>query len=115
MEASRKVGIGRPDADRLAASVHTANTSGYTEGHPLSWLEEPVRDTISEERRREIIGLGFPDDGYDYLKHLRQGHAAAATNAAELPNEARDMPPEQAAGDSFGGEAMQRLSGTEIP
>ena len=106
MEASRKVGIGRPDADRLAASVHIANTSGNTEGHPLFWLEEPQRDTISEERRKEIIGLGFPNDGYDYLKHLRQGHAAAATNAAEPPKEAGDKPPEQAAGDSFGGEPM---------
>ena len=114
MEASRKVGIGRPDADRLAASVHIANTSGYTEGHPLSWLEEPERDTISEERRREIIGLGFPDDGYDYLKHLRQGHAAVATKAAELPKEAEDMLPEQAAGDSFGGEPFRRLCRTEV-
>eukprot|EP01023_Acetabularia_acetabulum_P039341 TRINITY_DN3784_c0_g1_i1.p1 TRINITY_DN3784_c0_g1~~TRINITY_DN3784_c0_g1_i1.p1 ORF type:complete len:338 (-),score=69.47 TRINITY_DN3784_c0_g1_i1:35-1048(-) len=26
---------------------------------------------LSEEKRREIVELGFPDDGYDYLKHLR--------------------------------------------
>lgn len=28
-------------------------------------------DPDAEARRREIIDLGFPDDGYDYLKHLR--------------------------------------------
>ncbi|EFJ39629.1 hypothetical protein VOLCADRAFT_100746 [Volvox carteri f. nagariensis] len=27
--------------------------------------------TLSEERRRELLALGFPDDGYDYLRHLR--------------------------------------------
>ncbi|GLI61074.1 hypothetical protein VaNZ11_003339, partial [Volvox africanus] len=26
---------------------------------------------LSEERRRELLALGFPDDGYDYLKHMR--------------------------------------------
>ncbi|GIL81302.1 hypothetical protein Vretifemale_10341, partial [Volvox reticuliferus] len=26
---------------------------------------------LSEERRRELLSLGFPDDGYDYLKHMR--------------------------------------------
>ncbi|CAD7701346.1 unnamed protein product [Ostreobium quekettii] len=26
---------------------------------------------MSEERRREIVRLGLPDDGYDYLRHLR--------------------------------------------
>eukprot|EP01026_Neomeris_dumetosa_P044248 TRINITY_DN3723_c0_g1_i3.p2 TRINITY_DN3723_c0_g1~~TRINITY_DN3723_c0_g1_i3.p2 ORF type:complete len:563 (-),score=104.11 TRINITY_DN3723_c0_g1_i3:388-2076(-) len=26
---------------------------------------------LSEEKRREIVELGLPDDGYDYLKHLR--------------------------------------------
>lgn len=26
---------------------------------------------MSEERRRELVEMGFPDDGYDYLKHMR--------------------------------------------
>ena len=27
---------------------------------------------ISEARRKELIALGFPDDGYDYIAHLKQ-------------------------------------------
>jgi len=49
-------------------------------GNPLSWLNE--EDSIwgggqvgtsglDESRRQELIELGFDDDGYDYLKHLR--------------------------------------------
>ncbi|KAL2610403.1 hypothetical protein R1flu_028976 [Riccia fluitans] len=30
------------------------------------------RKGIAEEKRRELIELGFPDDGYDYLQHLRK-------------------------------------------
>ncbi len=26
---------------------------------------------MTEERRRELLALGFPDDGYDYLLHMR--------------------------------------------
>ena len=27
---------------------------------------------MTESRRKELIALGFPDDGYDYLHHLKQ-------------------------------------------
>lgn len=37
----------------------------------MSYLQEPPPDNMTEERRRELIELGFPDDGYDYLKHMR--------------------------------------------
>ena len=41
-------------------------------GHPLALLEAEAADySLSEEQRCEIIGLGLPDDGYDYLRHLR--------------------------------------------
>jgi protein LTV1 len=36
--------------------------------------DKPV---LSEARRRELLDLGFPDDGYDYLAHLRTIGAAA--------------------------------------
>lgn len=35
------------------------------------WQDEASVVQISEERRREIVDFGFPDDGYDYLKHLK--------------------------------------------
>ena len=35
------------------------------------WQDEAPVVQVSEERRREIVDLGFPDDGYDYLKHLK--------------------------------------------
>ena len=34
--------------------------------------EGPVLQ-LPEDRRRELVSLGFPDDGYDYLKHLKEG------------------------------------------
>ena len=57
----------------------------YPPHHPLAWLQEEERDDISEERRKELIELGFPDDGYDYLKHMRvlgRGQASLDTSAA---------------------------------
>lgn len=49
-------------------------------GNPLSWLKEEEgiwgggqvgTSGLDESRRQELIELGFDDDGYDYLKHLR--------------------------------------------
>lgn len=34
-------------------------------------MQEPPSDNMTEERRRELVEMGFPDDGYDYLKHMR--------------------------------------------
>jgi hypothetical protein len=40
--------------------------------HPLSFLFENEEDQVqSEEQRQEIISMGLPDDGYNYLKHMR--------------------------------------------
>lgn len=69
VEVSRGVGIGRPDAE--AATGAAVQGSRYPPGHPLSFLQEPPPDNMSEQRRQELIQLGFPDDGYDYLKHMR--------------------------------------------
>eukprot|EP00884_Botryococcus_braunii_P023517 jgi/Botrbrau1/984/Bobra.114_1s0024.1 len=68
--ASKNIGVGRPDPEAVAAAGR-ARSARYPVGHPLSFLEELESTPISEERRQELIELGFPDDGYDYLKHLR--------------------------------------------
>ena len=74
MEASRGAGtISGPDVD-AATDKHQVDTTNrrYPPGHPLAWLEEEhLKGDISNERRKELIELGFPDDGYDYLKHVR--------------------------------------------
>ena len=46
---------------------------------------------ISEARRRELLDFGFPDDGYDYLKHCRvlgRGSAGLERRAAGGTGEA---------------------------
>ncbi len=46
---------------------------------------------VLEACRREIVGLGLPDDGYDYLQHLRvpggQGRVEGLPEAADVPDE----------------------------
>jgi hypothetical protein len=40
--------------------------------HPIAFLYENEEDQVqSEEQRQEIISMGLPDDGYNYLKHMR--------------------------------------------
>ena len=51
---------GRPDHSAIIAELR-----GGQEAAPVLQLPE--------EKRREIVALGFPDDGYDYLKHLKEG------------------------------------------
>ena len=99
IEANKGVGVGRPDMDLLEERHHQESLQGrrYPAGHPLSWLDdEESQAALSEECRKQILDLGFPDDGYDYLKHMRvlgrgkgQGlssaagpHGAASTEAA---------------------------------
>eukprot|EP00208_Stichococcus_sp_RCC1054_P008316 CAMPEP_0206152686 /NCGR_PEP_ID=MMETSP1473-20131121/39454_1 /ASSEMBLY_ACC=CAM_ASM_001109 /TAXON_ID=1461547 /ORGANISM="Stichococcus sp, Strain RCC1054" /LENGTH=573 /DNA_ID=CAMNT_0053550251 /DNA_START=115 /DNA_END=1835 /DNA_ORIENTATION=- len=69
VDVNRRVGIGRVDEEAAAAS--TSGGGRYPPGHPLAWLQDPVRDNLTAERRAELLGMGFPDDGYDYLKHMR--------------------------------------------
>lgn len=35
------------------------------------WLDIENRD-LTDDERREILELGLPDDGYNYLKHIRR-------------------------------------------
>lgn len=46
--------------DEDAAYFEGCYDDGYDDG-----------EEMTEERRRELIALGFPDDGYDYLRHMR--------------------------------------------
>ena len=94
----RGVGVGRPDMDLLEERHHQESMQGreYPPGHPLSWLaEEEGQEALSEERRKQNLDLGFPDDGYDYLKHLRvlgkgkgEGLSSAAGPAAAVSADA---------------------------
>lgn len=47
--------------------------------------EQPL-DKMSDQQRQELIQLGYPDDGYDYLKHLR---AAGRGGTAQLTGTCR--------------------------
>lgn len=75
--------------DQLGVHDQPQPTPGrYPPGHPLAFLNE--QQPLSEERRREIIALGFPDDGYDYLKHLRRRGAVAASVERSHAEQAAD-------------------------
>lgn len=40
--------------------------------HPMAFMYNEDDDAPpTEEERQEIIGMGLPDDGYNYLKHMR--------------------------------------------
>lgn len=53
---------------------------------------------LPEQVRREILELGFPDDGYNYLLHLREikntgggshFYSNPKANSAQLPNDVK--------------------------
>ncbi|CAL5222515.1 g4890 [Coccomyxa viridis] len=55
--------------EHVSAKVDHAAVIAQLQGRQQ---EGPVLQ-LPEERRRELVSLGFPDDGYDYLKHLKEG------------------------------------------
>ena len=63
-------------AEREAAVAAAAQTR-----HPLSFLYVQEEDLVQNEaQRQEILDRGLPDDGYNYLRHLRApGHAQPRT------------------------------------
>ena len=67
VDARAVVRIGVPDAAAVAAAGPAPDRG------PLAWLaaEEGLPGGLPAERRRELLELGFPDDGYDYAKHMR--------------------------------------------
>ena len=49
---------------------------------------------LAPERRRELLELGFPDDGYDYIKHMKEaggGGGSVRVIAARKPEAATDV------------------------
>ena len=79
IESSKGVGVGRPDAEAVLQQADTDPRAS----HIPRWIQDEV-DDISEDRRKELIELGFPDDGYDYLKHMRVlGKGQASLEGAE--------------------------------
>lgn len=90
--ATNNIGFGRPDS--TADDIPPSSSSRYPPGHPLAWLEQTEsQPPISEARRKELIELGFPDDGYDYLSHLRVLESAAPTT--KQPSSTRLLPQQQ--------------------
>ncbi len=79
IESSKGVGVGRPDSEAVQQHANGKPEVPYIP----RWFQDEV-DDISEDRRKELIELGFPDDGYDYLKHLRVlGKGQASLEAPE--------------------------------
>lgn len=69
--------------------------------HPLAFLYEDEDDHVqTEEQRQEILGMGLPDDGYNYLKHMRA--PGARTQMMIVPNatgeSSTDVNPEEQKG-----------------
>jgi protein LTV1 len=80
---------GGAELDGAAPAARPAAPAGrYPPGHPLAWLEaERNQEDIPEGRRRELVELGFPDDGYDYLRHVRTlGHGGASLEGLRGPS-----------------------------
>ena len=70
VEKSRGVSVGRPDP--ASATEGRQEQDGLLPAsHPLAWLSEGHEASLTDEKRRAIVDLGLPDDGYDYLQHLR--------------------------------------------
>ncbi|RMZ53463.1 hypothetical protein APUTEX25_003285, partial [Auxenochlorella protothecoides] len=89
VDAGKGVGLGRVDEEAAAAARAASGTANrrYPPGHPLAWLEAEESgpsSSLTPARRRELIELGFPDDGYDYLAHLRA--LGGGSNALEGPD-----------------------------
>ncbi|KAL0054064.1 hypothetical protein WJX82_003186 [Trebouxia sp. C0006] len=88
IESSKGVGVGRPDAEAVLQQADTAPRAPFIP----RWFQDEV-DDISEDRRKELIELGFPDDGYDYLKHMRVlGKGQASLEGAEAHADAEVGP-----------------------
>lgn len=61
---------------------------------------------MSEARRRELLELGFPDDGYDYLRHMRTmgvGGASLEGVGGEAAGRSTAAPEAAAAAGAHGG------------
>lgn len=64
-------------------STH-ASAGGCLPDNPFNTLcqDEYPSSGLTEERRREIVELGLPDDGYDYFKHIKNNRGVDAGDAS---------------------------------
>ena len=91
IESSKRVGVGRPDSEAVQQHADSKPQLSFVP----RWFQDDEVDDISEHRRKELIELGFPDDGYDYLKHLRvlgKGHATLEGLEARSDLDAGELP-----------------------
>ena len=68
-EESGEDALAARNSEHAPAKVDHAAVIAQLQGRQQ---EGPVLQ-LPEDRRRELVSLGFPDDGYDYLKHLKEG------------------------------------------
>lgn len=90
------------------ASLH--DLPPYLVEDDVQWMAEMVLSgkyedrsyKLTEEQRKEILDLGFPDDGYNYLQHLRDA-VRPATEVATTDDQAAtsSAPKEVPVGPSF--------------
>lgn len=74
VEKNRGVGIGRPDSEEASEAGVPAGKE-HPGGLPLSSIQSQPAADLTEQDRTEIVDLGLPDDGYNYLQHLRDSAA----------------------------------------
>lgn len=69
-------GIGEEEAAWFASMMGAGNSSYHDQKYALT-----------EEERKEMVDLGFPDDGYNYLRHLKElvPGKAPAESSSEQP------------------------------
>lgn len=90
VEKSRGVEFGRPDAT-LAPEAEQSHGTEAPLAHRLAGIFDETGADLSQEQRREIVDLGLPDDGYDYLQHLRDP-PSTLTAAPEGKEAASNLP-----------------------
>lgn len=60
------------EEDELDDDSIFADAEDDVDVNDVSGKRREKKGGLSDELRKEIIELGFPDDGYNYLKHLRE-------------------------------------------
>lgn len=77
---------GNSEEQQLQAPDAVQGNGTVTQGRAVDfapWAPEEVTWDLSEEKRKEIVELGLPDDGYDYLKHLKDPVDGTSSNSTK--------------------------------
>lgn len=82
---------GDNEVDPVAPETGRPNTTGEVHAGRLSdsphFAPEEFSWDLPDIKRKEIVELGLPDDGYDYLQHLKDPAAAGAPVDVKVPAE----------------------------